>query len=254
MSQVPDEVLNLRNQGALFAVSHSAGKDSQAMLIQLRQFVPAEQLLLIHADLGEVEWPGNIEHIRKTAPDLELIIAEPAKTFFDMVEHRGMFPSPSQRQCTSDLKRGPIERELRRFLKANPRFEGRVVNCMGMRAQESAARAKRPALSYSARNSKAGRTWWDWLPVHDMTTEEVFSSIENAGQKPHPAYALGMQRLSCCFCIMASASDLRISAQANPALYRKYVEIERRLGHTLSMSRKTLPEVTGIPVCENLAA
>jgi DNA sulfur modification protein DndC len=70
------------------------------------------------------------------------VIAHPSKTFFDMVEHRGMFPSPSTRQCTSDLKRGPIEREIRRYLKAHPEFGGLVVNCMGMRAEESPGRSK----------------------------------------------------------------------------------------------------------------
>jgi DNA sulfur modification protein DndC len=248
MTPLPDKIIELRDLGALFAVSHSAGKDSQAMLIYLRKHIPAQQIILVHADLGEVEWPGNIDHIKATAQDLDLIIAEPASSFFEMVERRGRFPTPQIRNCTSDLKRGPIERELRRYLKSQPHFKGQIVNCMGLRAEESPARAKRPALSYSARNSKAGRNWWDWLPIHDMSTREVFDLIKQSGQKPHPAYDLGMQRLSCRFCIMACASDLRISARANPELYRKYVELEIKLDHTLSMSRKFLPEVTGIPL------
>ena len=250
---IPDEIAEMRDAGALFAVSHSAGKDSQAMLILMREAgIPDDQIVLVHADLGEVEWDGNLDHIRKNSFGLPLIVAEPAKTFFDMVEHRGMFPSPSQRQCTSDLKRGPIERELRRFLKANPRFEGRVVNCMGMRAGESASRAKRKPLLHSARNSKAGRTWYDWLPIHALTELEVFCAIASAGQEPHWAYALGMTRLSCRFCILASAADLTVSAKANPELYARYCETEIRLGHTLSMSRKRLPEITGIDPDFNL--
>jgi DNA sulfur modification protein DndC len=247
--KMPDKVRDMMNNGALFAVSHSAGKDSQAMYLTLRNMgIPADQIVLIHADLGEVEWPGNVEHIRETAPGHELIIAKPATSFFEMVERRGMWPTPQIRNCTSDLKRGPIEREIRRYLKANPQFGGQVINCMGMRAQESPARAKRPALTYSARNSKAGRVWWDWLPIHNLSTEEVFETIQAAGQKPHPAYELGMSRLSCRFCILASQSDLKISAQANPDLYRKYVETEIRLGHTMNMSKRPLTEITGIPI------
>lgn len=244
---MPSEIRNMLDLGALFVVNHSAGKDSQAMMIYLTALgIPKEQLLVIHADLGEVEWKGNLDHIRQTIGNVELITAVAKTGFFDMVERRQMFPSPSQRQCTSDLKRGPIEREIRHYLKAHPEFEGRVVNCMGMRAQESASRAKKTPVQFSKRNSKAGRQWFDWLPIHDLTTEDVFKLIEDAGQKPHYAYQMGMSRLSCCFCIMASASDLTIAARANPELYARYVEMEKRIGHTLSMSQKPLETITGV--------
>lgn len=242
----PAEVKALVARGALFVANHSAGKDSQAMLIELRRHVPDAQIIVIHADLPEVDWEGGIEHIRSTIGSLELIIASSRKTFFQMVEHRGMFPSPANRQCTSDLKRGPIEREIRRHLKDHPEFGGLIVNCMGMRAEESTGRAKLTTFKHNALNSKAGWEWFDWLPIHDLTAAEVFADIAAAGQEPHWAYAAGMTRLSCCFCIMASEADLRTAARLKPDLYRKYVETERRLGFTLSMSRRPLPEITGV--------
>lgn len=244
---VPPDIQDMRDRGALFVVNHSGGKDSQAMLIALRAWgIPASQMLLIHADLGAVEWGGNVAHIRATAPDLPLIVAKPATSFFDMVARRGMFPSPAIRQCTSDLKRGPIEREVRRHLKANPQFGGLVVNCMGLRAEESAARAKKSALTYSARNSKAGRTWFDWLPILTWTLPAVWLAIRAAGETPHPIYAAGMSRLSCRFCIMANTADLTTAARLSPALYAKYVSTEKDLGFTLSPSRRGLEEITGI--------
>lgn len=244
---VPIEISWQIDRGALFVVNHSAGKDSQAMLIYLRGIgIPNDQLLIIHADLGEVEWAGNQEHIQANSFGLPIVLAKAKRGLLQMVEERGMFPSPSNRQCTSDLKRGPIEREVRRYLKANPQFGGLVVNCMGMRAQESAARAKKPVFRFNARNSKAGREWYDWLPIHSLTEAQVFKVIQQAGQKPHWAYSKGMSRLSCVFCIMASQSDLTIAAQLNPELYRRYVELERSTGHTLSMSRKPLTEITGV--------
>jgi hypothetical protein len=36
-----------------------------------------------------------------------------------------------------------------------------------MRAQESSARAKLETLQLNQKNSKAGREWYDWLPIHD---------------------------------------------------------------------------------------
>ena len=82
--------------------------------------------------------------IRATLPAGVPLILAPVtsgKTLLHSIEERGRFPSPAVRWCTSSLKRGPIERELRRYLKAHPRFGGRIVSAMGMRAEESAARA-----------------------------------------------------------------------------------------------------------------
>lgn len=233
--------------GALFVVNHSAGKDSQAMLLALRDFgIPDAQMLVVHADLGEVEWHGNLDHIRSTVGGIPVIVARAKKTFFDMVEHRQRFPSPVYRQCTSDLKRGPIEREVRRYLKAHPEFGGKVVSCMGLRADESARRANKEPLRLNKTNCKAGRVWYEWLPIFRLSEREVFAMIAAAGQSPHWAYGEGMTRLSCCFCIMGSSHDLTTAARLRPDLYRKYVETERRLGFTLSPSRRTLPEITGV--------
>lgn len=242
-----DTIHDLVRRNALFVVNHSAGKDSQAMLIRLRRLVPDEQILVIHADLGKVEWAGNVDHIKATIGNLPLIVCRSRRTLLEMVEERGMWPSPTNRQCTSDLKRGPIEREVRRYLKANPRHGGLVVNCMGIRSEESAARSKQKPFRFNERNSKAGREWYDWLPIQGMRLPEVWSTIREAGQVPHWAYGKGMSRLSCVFCIMANREDLRTAATLNPGLYRTYVAIEKRIGHTLSMDGRGLEEVTGIP-------
>ena len=38
------------------------------MTILLARIVPRDQLVVIHAPLSEVEWPGTIEHIQNTIP------------------------------------------------------------------------------------------------------------------------------------------------------------------------------------------
>ena len=236
--------------GALVAISTSGGKDSQAMTVLLERIVPRDQLVAVHAPLEDVEWPGTIEHLRATLPaGVPLILApvSSGKTLLDRVEERGMWPDSGRRWCTSDFKRTPIERELRRFLKANPRYGGRIVSAMGMRAQESPARSRKTPWKFSDRNSRAGRTWFDWLPVFDLSEREVFDVIREAGQAPHPAYAMGMSRLSCVFCILASRRDLSTAARLQPRLYDRYVALERRIGHTLSPTGVPLPDLTGIP-------
>ena len=238
-------------RGALVALNVSGGKDSQAMSLLVGRIVPHDQIVAVHAPIGEVEWPGTIEHIERTLPDrVPLILAPVAsgESLLDSIEERGRFPSASVRWCTSSLKRGPIERELRRYLKTHPQFGGRLVNAMGMRAEESAARASKLPWKRSDRNSRAGRSWFDWLPIFDLTETQVFDVIRDAGQSPHPAYGMGMSRLSGVFCIMASRADLRTAARLQPALYRRYVRLEERIGHTLSPTRVPLPALTGVPV------
>ena len=221
------------------------------MTILLSRIMPREQMIFVHAPLGEVEWPDTIKHIENTIPaGVPLIFApvESGNSLLERVEERGRWPDPARRWCTSSLKRGPIQRELRRYLKTRPRFGGPLVNAMGMRAQESPARARKAPWRRNDRMSVAGREVRDWLPIFDLTTEDVFRIIRDAGQTPHPAYLQGMSRMSCVFCIMASRSDLRTAAQLQPDLYRRYAALERRIGHTLSPSRIPLPQLTGIPL------
>ena len=246
---MPPKCHEMIRAGALVAINTSGGKDSQTMTILLSRIVPPAQLVAVHAPLGKVEWPGTVEHIEATLPQgVPLIFAPIAsgKTLLERVEERGLWPSNSARWCTSDFKSGPIQRELRRYLKAHPRFGGRLVNAMGMRAEESPARARKAPWRRNDRMSLAGREVYDWLPVFDLSTEDVFRVIRHAGQSPHWAYDAGMSRLSCSFCILASRTDLRRAAELRPTLYRTYAALERRIDHTLSPSRIPLPELTGV--------
>lgn len=245
-----EHVEALAASGALFVANHSGGKDSQAQLIKLLEIIPANQLLVVHASLGPMEWPGALELAQEQAEaaGLPFIVAKAKKTLLEMVERRfesrpevPSWPSASTRQCTSDLKRGPIQREIRRYAKANG-FKT-IVNCLGLRAQESPGRAKRKDFSQMA-ISNSVNTWYEWLPVHDLKSDEIFSMIAGAGQTPHYAYAEGNNRLSCVFCIMANKGDLRNGRKHRPELFRQYVAVEERTGYTMHMSRIPLIELS----------
>ena len=248
-------IRQLIRDGALIVINHSGGKDSQAMTIRLQRIIPASQLVIVHAHLPDVEWEGSLEHIQATSFGIPVLVTESnTKTFLSMVEHRhktrpdvSPWPSPSTRQCTSDLKRAPIERAIRHYAKQHGFTL--IVSCMGMRAQESPKRAKQNVFKLSVSNSVAGRTWYNWLPIHKKTTRQVFKIIQASGQKPFWTYAEGMSRKSCCFCIMASKADLTIAARLKPELLARYSEIEHRTGYTMSMpdssgKKKFLDEIT----------
>jgi DNA sulfur modification protein DndC len=243
-----ERVLELAAQGAIFYVSHSGGKDSQAMYVALCRFVPLEQIVVVHADLGEIEWDGVQDHIRDTiCHDLNIVRA--GKTFFEMVRHRARtrpdvpsWPSSATRQCTSDLKRGPIQKFIRHDMKR--RGATLAVNCMGLRAEESAGRAKKKPINLNASLSKAGREVYDYLPIHHMTTRHVFWVISQAGQVPFWAYQKN-ERLSCVFCIMGSENDLRHGAEMRPELFRAYCELERETGSTMFNGKSLADRVGG---------
>ena len=164
------------------------------------------------------------------------------------------FPSADCRQCTSDLKRGPIENVIKRYMKAHGYKQ--VVNCIGIRAAESTERGKLVPLVYENENlnskgqpkSKlcaAGRRAWTWLPIFELSTEQVFATIAAAGQEPHWAYKAGNERMSCVFCVMGKQSDIVNGAKHRPELFAELAALEDEVGYTLHMSRKTLRELVG---------
>ena len=102
---VPPGCKDMIRAGALVAINHSGGKDSQTMTILLSCIVPHDQLIVVHAPLGEVEWPGTIEHIENTIPPGVPLVMAPVtsgKSLLERIEERGRFPSKSARYCTSD--------------------------------------------------------------------------------------------------------------------------------------------------------
>jgi 3'-phosphoadenosine 5'-phosphosulfate sulfotransferase (PAPS reductase)/FAD synthetase len=133
----------LQEAGAMFVHNNSGGKDSQAMLIYMVEVlgIPAQQIVSIHADLGELEWeqPGR-KNTREIAEELaghygiEFFVVKQTGEIplLERVTERVMthvvkgryeereggegyelaaspFPSGPQRWCTSDYKTAPCE-------------------------------------------------------------------------------------------------------------------------------------------------
>lgn len=242
---ITEEIKELIELGSLFVINTSGGKDSQAMTIHLSRVIPKHQLLLVHSHLPGVEWPGVKEHIEKYNMGISVHFVQAGKTFFQMVDHRKKFPSPKNRQCTSDLKRDPIQKFINAYCKEN-RF-AKVVNCLGLRAEESPGRAKKATFKINKRYDCPHRRQYEWLPIHHFMIGEIWNTITLAGQYPHWAYLKGMTRLSCCFCIMASKEDIKTAAGLMPDLFKKYTDKEEELGFTMTMPvkgvTKTLKEI-----------
>tara|TARA_R110000824_G_scaffold6321_7_gene29291 strand:+ start:716 stop:1519 length:804 start_codon:yes stop_codon:yes gene_type:complete len=253
-------------------LNSSAGKDSQTMIDEVVKLADAagvrDRIVVVHCDLGRAEWEGTADLAKAQADHYGLrfeIVRRPQGDLLAQIEARGMFPSSAARYCTSDQKTGQVARLMTQLVKEQREALGttrriRILNMLGIRAQESSARAKKEALGLEKKASNGKREVVRWLPIFDWTEDEVWASIKATGVPYHAAYDAGMPRLSCAFCVLASRSALVLSAQLNPALAQQYVELEERIDHrftnTTSMAEIVNEAKTATaPVCvENWGA
>lgn len=220
-------------------VSSSAGKDSQAMLDlvaeEARGLGVLDRVVVVHADLGRVEWEGTRELAERQAASYGLrfeAVSRDGPDLLDQVRIRRKWPASNARYCTSDFKRGPIRKLMTRLVRElSLGRPARILSCIGIRAEESPGRAKKPDLRRDAAASNGRREVDEWLPVHGWKLGEVWARIRASGVPWHPAYDEGMSRLSCVFCVFAKRSDLETAARLNPGLLREYAAVEREIGH-----------------------
>lgn len=224
-------------------INFSGGKDSTAMLAWLCERYPDVPKHVVMADTGwehpdAIEWSRGI--VARFGLELQVVRAvwgdraDPLrkgeqKKLLDMALVRGMFPGMKERQCTSDLKRGPIMKWIRNNWKGRKAV---IINCMGLRAEESSSRAKRPCLSPMLALSKRGREVWDWNPILGWTEVEVRTYLAARGLPLHTVYE-HLRRFSCRVCIYMTDHDLRAVAKHDPAAIDIIATVEQEIGFTM---------------------
>ncbi len=227
----------------LIVVNSSAGKDSSAMLALLVERCRAlgilERVVVAHADLGRVEWQGTVELAEQQAVFYGLPFFKMKRPQGDLLEHierHGKWPDAKNRYCTSDHKRSQIQKiitaQVATLRAKSGKARVRVLNCMGMRKDESPKRAKMNAYESNPPASNGRREVDQWLPIHGWTEAQVWERVRASGLPVHPAYGLGMPRLSCVLCVLASRDALLTGGLHNPELLAEYVRVEQKIGHT----------------------
>jgi 3'-phosphoadenosine 5'-phosphosulfate sulfotransferase (PAPS reductase)/FAD synthetase len=237
-------------QNAAVAVGVSGGKDSVACALAVARHLDeighTGPRLLVHADLGRIEWLDSLSSCQRLADYLgwELVVVRRKagdmiarwKTRWannisryanlECVKLIHPFSTPSLRFCTSDMKVSVVTSELRRRFASLP-----ILNVTGIRWQESTARSRKPISSLYDRltRMKLKIPGYTWNAIIDWRIEDVFSEIRSSGLQLHEAYRVyGSSRVSCSFCIMSSAADLLASSSCadNHETYRLLVELE----------------------------
>lgn len=221
----------------------------------LERLVAQARIWVQHNGLGDdpdtgVEWAGTCELAREQAARYGIPFAVTSREGADLIDDiagrrqtdgtpRG-FPRLQFRFCTREHKTAPSEMFIR-ALAARLGVTGRpvvVVQTFGFRAAESPRRARRAVWAFNERASTIHtRKVYDWLPIHEVSTAAIWAGIRAAGVPYHPAYKLGMSRLSCRFCVLAGEADLLISARANPVTARRILAVEVATGKPFQDTR-----------------
>jgi 3'-phosphoadenosine 5'-phosphosulfate sulfotransferase (PAPS reductase)/FAD synthetase len=247
--QVTPTIAGLLHTHAPVALSVSGGKDSSAMSLATCSYLDeighTGPRILIHSDLGRVEWRESLPMCQKLADflNVELVVVRRAagdllsrwKVRWDsnVARYANLetvclvlpWSTPSMLFCRSELKAAVICRELVQ------RFPGQIIlSPTGIRREESPTRACAPISAPQPRlTSKTSQTsGHDWYPIADWTLSEVLAYHRLRQFPLHPGYARGMTRISCAYCVMGSAGDLEVSASCedNQDVYREQVDLE----------------------------
>lgn len=246
------QVDTMLNRNAVVAVGVSGGKDSVAVALAVARHLDdighAGPRLLIHSDLGRVEWKDSLPACERLAAHLgwELIVVR--RNAGDMLArwqgrwaanlHRYIelecvklilpWSTPSMRFCTSELKTAVITSALRK------RYPGQdILNVTGIRRQESANRARMPVAAPMTALQRKGCIGFSWNAIIEWPIGDVLQEIADAGLTLHEAYTLyGASRVSCAFCIMSAWADLvaATTCDDNRSLYVSMVELEAESG------------------------
>jgi 3'-phosphoadenosine 5'-phosphosulfate sulfotransferase (PAPS reductase)/FAD synthetase len=251
MIKIVQALADLHGDNFAIVVNHSGGKYSQRMLGFIRENFPDVNVVMADTGFEHVQPVSAEDFARQSSTRFGLplhVVRNPNKTYLEMVERRGMFPSSATRQCTSDLKRGPIEKFIRHL------DEKVIINCMGIRAEESTARAKQNPWKINAGLSIAGRQVWNWMPIFEEKLMEVLRWHWTHQMPLHPVYIPAyhadetkggyLRRLSCRVCIFSTDADVKAIYQHDREAFDLVASLEKRINFTMR-SGKSLFQIIG---------
>lgn len=210
--------------GRRVVASISGGKDSAAMSLWLtEQGIEHDRVFM---DTGW-EHPATYEYLRgPLAAKLGQIteIRGPL-TMEQVIEKHGAFPSRKWRFCTRELKVEPLQRYL-------ASLGEEAVNAVGVRAEESEARARMPEWEWS--DALEVETW---RPLLGWSFEDVRAIHNRHGLAPNPLYLWGAERVGCWPCINARKAEIRLIADVDPGRFVRLADLEERISAAAGASR-----------------
>ena len=254
-------------EGHELIASVSGGKDSTALILAMMD--AGLKFRAVFADTGweaqetydyldvlrkrlslKIDVVTNRDVKRQWAEDVLLLVGMDPK-WSDSAMFRGFiwragFPARMQRWCTRELKIQPI-RDYHG--KVCDKIDGPTASVVGVRALESAKRAKLPELDYEAEGPR-GFGWPVWRPLIEWTIDDVLRIHNAHGIPVNPLYQKGFSRVGCFPCIYARKEEIKRISELMPERIDEIEAMEeaitklRELRNAAKPGRYTSPRAT----------
>jgi 3'-phosphoadenosine 5'-phosphosulfate sulfotransferase (PAPS reductase)/FAD synthetase len=249
----------------LIVVALSNGKDSRVVLHDALDRYPRRRIVALYNHLGNEHEGSEAEaaalcralevpllftwkerrdgrlvsrygpEVPAAAANLDLVV--------ELAAARGQWADRANPLCTSTGKRETSDVVLRagclEMPGAIPASDARrILFLSGERAEESAARARRPAWSVreGATSPAKGRLVLWHRPVHDWPEQQVWDFLARHDSPAMPAsYAQGFSRHSCWMCIHRTWPEACLAFAQAPGPAALRVAVEERIGHKVNL-------------------
>lgn len=172
-----------------YVLAFSGGKDSVVLYHLAR--LAGVKFHAVYMPI-EVEPPENHIFIKQYFPDV--VWHYPDRSFWEVMLKAKRLPDHRFRWCTTHFKLRP----MRRLYKNR-------IRLVGERAEESKARASRPAVYHTANGISVRPLLW-------FTTDDIIAITEREGLPVNPAYGGDLRRrMSCVTCVFQRKATLLYS-------------------------------------------
>lgn len=256
-------------------VSVSGGKDSTATLLLALERHGRENVRAAFADTGnehaltyqyvkylqeklEIEikwikedfsdwWWRRRDYVRDKWPEKDvpadvvqrvLAVFEKGPTgnpYLDLCMIKGRFPSRKAQFCTQFLKTEPLTMHALDLIEEF----GAVESWQGVRAEESASRAKLPE------REDTGGKLTVYRPILRWNVQQVFEQHRKHGIEPNPLYKMGMNRVGCMPCINAAKNEILEISKRFPNEIERIAEWEQAVSMASKRGNSTFIPAPG---------
>ena len=205
---VPD---NVRSGELAVVASVSGGKDSTALILALREAEVESRYVFADTGWEAPETYGYLDELRRLL-GIQIDVVGVPGGMVGKIRHRAGFPARMQRWCTRELKLIPLREYHDRLIKEAAR---ETISVMGVRAEESAARAKMAELEDEP---EGDRLWggWLWRPLLAWSVADVLAIHHRHAVPVNPLYLRGHGRVGCFPCIYATKEEVALVARHAP--------------------------------------